>query len=223
MVMNNLKPPLGEESLAIVIGILIPGAGHIISNHIRRGIVILVIMTLLALLPNTFSFAFLQIGDLLAGFQLLSQEATSEYYNISQFLNNSFFHLFLLPSIAFWIWQVRDLIHITKKKQQLFPHSKKKTVLVITGSSIFAIGAGGAICILNTSIDNDFTVPPDLKDIEAFLNEESNRTESILNQTLQSTTYFLIYMNYAIYLQILFIIIATIGIIVVLFVILKTN
>jgi hypothetical protein len=40
------------------------------------------------------------------------------------------------------------------------------------------------------SIDNDFSVPTDLKDIEAYLNEQSNQTESILNQTLRSISIF---------------------------------
>lgn len=61
------------------------------------------------------------------------------------------------------------------------------------------------------------------RDTEKYLNSTSEVFQTQLNQTLRSTAYFLIYVNYAVYLEVAFIAIGASGFIVLIYGMLKRS
>jgi hypothetical protein len=188
---------------------------------VRRGISILIVSSILAVIPNNISSLTFELSEFLFGLQLLSDPSSMSTFNeIAQFLSRSFWSIMILPSIAFWIWQIRDLIGINQGRRPSILTVKKKITVTI-GSIILGVGVAGTVSIVLVTLP--FTQAgntEEFSDIEANFNSTS-AFQSQLNQTLRSTAYFLIYVNYAVYLEILFIAIGTFGFIVLVYGMLK--
>jgi TM2 domain-containing membrane protein YozV len=199
--------PTEYRILAIVLAVLVPGLGHIILKQVRKGIIILLLASLFALLPTSYGLLIDDFFNLLTGVYILSQsEQITEYMNavLSFPLISS---LLSLPSIVIWVLQLADAIRISRTFP-IQPSRKEgiKIYYVLIGSAALGIGIVGVLSFASSmQIYTEVGLGFDI------YNDTINAQQRYINDSLRATEIFTKNANYVLYVLMGFVSLSIVG------------
>ena len=96
-ILSNIISDEDRKIIALVIGVFVPGAGHILMGRTRRGVIIVIVAVLLGYISGPITGA--------------TFNAFGFYSSQYDFLRNIFI---VIGPLIIWLWQIKDLLRITR-------------------------------------------------------------------------------------------------------------
>ena|SRR5690348_2604440 len=111
-VLSNIISDKDRKTIAIIMGVFVPGAGHILMGLTRRGIIIVISAVLLGYISSPLVSTLTRILEAPAFHLVPFNSSMAQIVDTAFGLINSISPT-IVPAII-WIWQLKDLLKITK-------------------------------------------------------------------------------------------------------------